>query len=51
MAAREENRQPQTSIFDNLGSLAMVDAAREAVDKGERVQIATVEELLAQVLY
>ena len=51
MAAREENRQPQTSIFDNLGSLAMVDAAREAVDKGERVQIATVEELLGQVLY
>jgi predicted dehydrogenase len=46
MAAREENRQPLTSIFDNLGSLAMVDAAREAVNKGKRVQIAAFEELL-----
>ena len=47
MAARDENRQPLTSIFDNLGSLAMVDAAREAVNSGERVQIAAVDELLA----
>jgi predicted dehydrogenase len=31
MAARREGRQPATSVFDNLKSLAMVMAAREAV--------------------
>lgn len=47
MAAREENRQPRTSVYDNLGTLAMVAAAREAVDSGSEVRIATYDELLA----
>jgi predicted dehydrogenase len=39
MAAREEGRQPATSIFDNLHSLAMVMAASEAVKSGETVGV------------
>ena len=39
MAARSEGRQPATSVFDNLHSLAMVMAAREAVRSGETVEI------------
>ena len=40
MAARKERRQPATSVFDNLHSLAMVMAAREAVLSGQKVEIA-----------
>jgi predicted dehydrogenase len=47
MAAREENRQPRTSIFDNLKSFAMVSAASEAVSSGQVVQIASYEDLMA----
>jgi predicted dehydrogenase len=39
MAARREERQPATSIFDNLNSMAMVMAAREAVRSGVRVPV------------
>lgn len=39
MAARKEGRQPKTSVFDNLHSLAMVMAAREAVHSGETVEL------------
>ena len=39
MAARAEGRQPATSVFDNLKSLGMVLAAREAVHSGERVEM------------
>jgi predicted dehydrogenase len=39
MAARAEGRPPATSVFDNLKSLGMVLAAREAVHSGERVEI------------
>ncbi|MDX1417308.1 MAG: Gfo/Idh/MocA family oxidoreductase [Candidatus Promineifilaceae bacterium] len=46
IAARQEKRQPQTSIFDNLNSLAMVTAAREAACSGEQTQILTFDEML-----
>ena len=39
MAARKEGRQPKTSVFDNLHSLSMVMAAREAVHSGETVEL------------
>jgi hypothetical protein len=39
MAARAEGRQPATSVFDNLHSLAMVMAAREAVRSGKREEV------------
>ncbi len=39
IAARREGRQPATSVFDNLHSLAMVMAAREAVHSGETVTL------------
>lgn len=39
MAARKQGRQPATAVFDNLKSLGMVMAAREAVHSGERVDI------------
>ncbi len=38
-AARREGRQPATSVFDNLNSLAMVMAAKEAVQGGKRVSV------------
>lgn len=47
MAAREEKRQPLTSIFDNLSSLAMVAAARKAVRKDGAVEIPTFEEMMS----
>jgi len=39
IAARQESRQPRTSIHDNLHSLAMVLAAVEAVRSGEETSI------------
>lgn len=47
MAARKEKRQPRTSIFDNLNSLAMVAAAREAVSKDGHIKIVTYDELMS----
>jgi predicted dehydrogenase len=47
MAAREEKCQPQTSIYDNLGSLAMVSAARDAADSGEKARVLSHDELMA----
>ncbi|UCC52323.1 MAG: Gfo/Idh/MocA family oxidoreductase [Anaerolineaceae bacterium] len=50
MAARREDRQPRTSVFDNLRSLAMVMAAIEAVKTGQIVAVSNNEiEELAQV--
>lgn len=46
MAAREENRLPETSIFDNLKSFAMVSAAVKAVSSGQLTRIASLDELL-----
>jgi predicted dehydrogenase len=39
IAARAEGRQPATSVFDNLRSLGMVMAAREAVNSGKTVEM------------
>jgi predicted dehydrogenase len=48
MAARREDRQPRTSVFDNLRSLAMVMAAIDAVKTGQIVAVSNneIEELV-----
>jgi predicted dehydrogenase len=47
LAARKEGRQPATSVFDNLNSLAMVAAAREAAESGRILPIPSSAALMA----